>query len=113
MAEIPNALTLLIRTSQTPHDLYSVLIRHRCLSSSALADRAAVEHEIASTITDYERRNPDPGATLSFELASALIRAGFLNDYARLRFATPRYNPGIDGKLRARIQEFWWRLRYE
>lgn len=113
MAEIPNALTLLIHTSQTPRELYSLLAQRRCLSRSAFGDRAAVEREIASAIADYQRRNPDPGATLSFEVARALIRCGFLSDYAVVRFATPRYDPHIGGKVRTRIQELWWRMRYE
>jgi hypothetical protein len=112
MAEPPNALTLLLSDDSDPLRMYDSLASQRCLSSKALANRARVIQLIQSTVVDFQGRPPMAGPTLWYVVIGALSGEGFLNQHAMARLRADRTSQDRSARLRAAIQELWWRLRY-
>ena len=112
MAEPPNALTLVLFLERTSSRMYDALAAKRCLSAIALSDRSRVIAIMDATIKDFESREPVAGGTLWYLVIAALLEKRFLNDYARARLMADRSSPTFTARLRAFLQELWWRLRY-
>jgi hypothetical protein len=115
MVEPPNALTLMLFEEATPSGMYQLLASKRCLSESALRDRAKVMLTIDTAIADFHSlhsRGPIAGGSLQYTVILALAHEGFLNQYARARIMADRTSQGFSARLRASFQEVWWRLRY-
>jgi hypothetical protein len=112
MAEPPNALTLLLFPERTASRMYDALVAKRCLTGAALSDRSRVIAIMDATITDFESRETAAGGTLWYEVIGALLEKRFLNEHARARLNADRSSPSFTARLRAFLQEPWWRLRY-
>lgn len=112
MAEPPNALTLILSTDTDPSRMYDSLASRRCLSAKALANRARVVQLIEATVVDFQSRPPMAGPTLWYVVVGKLSGEGFLNQHAMARLRTDRTSHTRVARLRAAIQELWWRVRY-
>jgi hypothetical protein len=112
MAEPPNALTLLLFPERTASGMYDALAAKRCLSAAAISDRSRVIATMDATIKDFESGEPAAGGTLWYVVIGALLEKRFLNEYAQARLSADRSSPTFTARLRAFLQELWWRLRY-
>lgn len=67
---------------------------------------------IDTVIADFESRGPVAGATFWYVVILTLSHEGFLNQSARARLMADRISQRFSARLRASVQELWWRLRY-
>ncbi len=94
MAEIPNALTDLLR-SKTPDEIYDTLSLEDCLSRAGVEQRAqgiALIRE-ADAKARRHREQGMAGPTREYEIIGALIGGGYLNTRARELLGTITYQP--------------------
>ena len=94
MAEIPNALTDLLRR-KTPDEVYETLRDAHCLSSDGIERGAQVLALIAeahaAALTHREQGMVGP--TREYYVAGALMRGGYLNAHAKALLDTITYHP--------------------
>ncbi len=94
MAEIPNALTDLLR-GKTPDEIYDTLCQEHCLSSAGIEQRAqglALIRE-ADAKARRHREQGMAGPTSEYEIIGALIGGGYLSARARELLGTITYQP--------------------
>ena len=95
MAEIPNALTDLLR-GKTPDEIYDALCQERCLSPAGIEQRAqgiALIRE-ADSKAQQHREQGLVGPTREYEIIGALIGRGYLNALGKELLHTITYQPG-------------------
>jgi len=95
MAEIPNALTDLLR-GKTPDEVYETLSREHCLSPVGIEQRAHCIAMIQQADAEALRHREQGlvGPTREYEIIGALIGRGYLNARAKDLLATITYQPG-------------------
>ena len=98
MAEIPNALTVLLwgPSGWQPLDvIYDTLRREQCLSQAGIEERQHVIGLIEKSVTEWrhEQAQGMVGGTLAYHLAFILMRAGYLNARAGELLKTLTYQP--------------------
>jgi len=95
MAEIPNALTDLLRR-KTPDEVYATLRDAHCLSSNDIERRAQILALIAEAhaeaLANDERGMAGP--TREYYVVGALMRGAYLNARARELLDTITYRAG-------------------
>ncbi len=94
MAEIPNALTDLLR-SKTPDEIYDTLSLEHCLSRAGIEQRAQCIALIQEADTEARRHRDQGmvGPTREYEIVGALVAGGYLNARAKDLLATITYQP--------------------
>lgn len=94
MAEIPNALTDLLR-GKTPEEIYEALYREHCLSPVGIEQRARGIALIRGADAEARRHREHGlvGPTREYYIAGALIGGGYLNARAKDLLDTITYQP--------------------
>ena len=97
MAEIPNALTDLLRR-KPPDEVYETLRDAHCLSSDGIERRAECLALIAEAHAEAlaHQEQGMVGPTREYYIAGALMRGAYLNARARQLLATITYQAGPD-----------------
>lgn len=94
MAEIPNALTDLLR-GQTPEEIYETLSQNHCLSPAGIAQREGCIALIRRADAEARRHREHGlvGPTREYYIAGALMGGGYLNARAKDLLDTITYRP--------------------
>ena len=94
MAEIPNALTDLLRR-KTPDEIYETLSREHCLSLAGIEQRAQCIAVIQQADAEALRHREQglAGPTREYEIIGALIGSGYVNARAKGLLHTITYQP--------------------
>src|SRR5438477_13119995 len=94
MAEIPNALTDLLRT-KTAEEIHEILSQQHCLSPAGIEQRAQCITCIRSVDVEVRRHREQGlvGPTREYEIVGALMAGGYLNARAKELLATFTYRP--------------------
>jgi len=94
MAEIPNALTDLLR-GKTPDAIYETLYQNHCLSPAGIEQRARAIALIRKADVEAQRHREQRmvGPTREYYIVGALMRGGCLNAHAKDLLDTITYQP--------------------